>query len=389
MRDIPQRLGSSSALDAAAASLASSLPLVLRQTGTNDYDKALQPVNRATVPMLQEYGRALQSLRTALCDPVAITSPNTLCALYLVVVTQGWLQGDGGHLPSHGEAVAMILRSIKGRQPSWGTFETSIMSTLCFLVIMESFINPRIKLDDDLWQMPEPHGPPSPSDEPVSIESLGNHFLARVVKLLREPDTHQLDLVDAYHRVRIDRTKLANLLASLPVAPTPDGRGVSPVSEALRRIQLRWQTAFATLTLVAMRIGSVLSAAVPGPESMDAFALLDLPGDFHAYNDDIVDVASQALQYYPLGSSFMPLCLMAAYSALSFTGSDMNQHTRILHLFSEYRPGADLDREITDVAKALLPRQTNDQIEAAPPSVGCANEDLGIALTQSDMCTIF
>ncbi|ERS98755.1 hypothetical protein HMPREF1624_05543 [Sporothrix schenckii ATCC 58251] len=339
------RIGSG-ALDAAAASLASTLPLVLRKTGTDDYDKALQPVNRATAPMLQEYGRALHSLRTALCDPVAIKSPNTLCALYLVVVTQGWLQGDGGNLPSHGEAVAMILRSIKRhRQSSWGDFENSVMSTLCFLVVMEGFINPRISLDDNLWEIPEPHGPTTARDEPLNIDSLGNRYLAHVVKLLREPNVYQMELVVAYHRVRLDRTKLSALLATIPATPCPDDQAKFPISDALCRVHLRWQTAFGMLTLIAMRIGSVLSSLVPRPECMDAFAVLDLPGDLHAYRDDIVDVARQALQYYPLGSSFMPLCLLVAYFSLSFTDGDASQ-------------------------------------------LGCANEDLGHSLTASDLCTI-
>ncbi|KIH87972.1 hypothetical protein SPBR_08927 [Sporothrix brasiliensis 5110] len=390
IRDIPQRLGSNPALDAAAASLASTLPLVLRRTGTDDYDKALQPVNRATVPMLQEYGRALHSLRTALCDPVAIKAPNTLCALYLVVVTQGWLQGDGGNLPSHGEAVAMILRSIKRhRQSSWGDFENSVMSTLCFLVVMESFINPRINLDDNLWEMPEPHGPITSKDEPLNIDSLGNRYLAHVVKLLREPNVYQMELVVAYHRVRLDRTKLSALLATIPATPCPDDKAIPPISDALCRVHLRWQTAFGMLTLVAMRIGSVLSTLVPLPECMDAFAVLDLPGDLHAYRDDIVDVAGQALQYYPLGSSFMPLCLLAAYFSLSLTDGDANQRTHILRLFSAYRPGVNLDRELNDIAKALQPgRVVRNAHIASPSTVGCANEDSGYSLTASNLCTI-
>ncbi|CAK7209393.1 hypothetical protein SBRCBS47491_000426 [Sporothrix bragantina] len=387
LKGIPRRLGSSPVLDAAASAMAAALPLVGRQTGVNDYDKALQPVSRATVPMLQHYGRALHALRHALSDPSATKDPNTLCALYLVVITQGWLQHEEGHFTSHGEGVSMILRSIKGQQPSWGAFEQSILSTLCFLVIMEGFINPRIRLDDDLWQTPEPNGPPSAAEEPVTILSLHNHFLARVSKMLWTPDTHVRQLVDAYHLVRADRIKLEGLLQTIPLIPSPDGQCRSPVSETMQFIHLRWLTAYAMLTLVAMRIGAVLTKIDANVDNVEALVTVNLASDFHAYNDDIVSTAEQALQYYPLGSSFMPLCLLAAYSALDFTGSDANQRARILRVFSEYRPGFDMDRKLNDIAKAFKP--SGHSARGAPRvAVGCGSDEMSAALTQSDLCTV-
>ncbi|CAK7221679.1 hypothetical protein SEUCBS140593_004647 [Sporothrix eucalyptigena] len=387
LKDIPQRLGSSPALDAAASAMAASLPLVGKQQGVNDYDKALQPVNRATVPMLQKYGQALHALRNALSDPVAIKDPNTLCALYLVVITQGWLQQEEGHFPSHGEGVSMILRSIKGQYQSWDPFEESILSTLCFLVIMEGFINPRIKIDDNLWQTPEPHGPPSPAEEAITFESLQNHFLARISKMLWAPKTYARQLIEAYHRVRADRQKFADLLKTIPVVSSPDSHPVSPISEAMRFVHLRWQTAFAMLTLVTMRIGAVLTKTEATVDNVEAYMTLDLPNDFHDYNEDIMDTAEQALQYYPLGSSFMPLCLLASYSSLAFTGNNESQRSRILKIFSEYRPGFNVDRKLADIAKAFQP--SGPKGRSAPQAVAaCGNEEMGSALTQSDMCTV-
>ena len=390
LKGIPQRLGSSCVLDAAASAMAVTLPLVSTQTGVNEHNNALSSVSRATVSMLHQYGRALHALRNALSDPVQIKDPNTLCALYLVVITQGWLQHEEGIYTSHGEGVATILRSIKGQHPSWGAFEQNIISTLCFLVIMEGFINPRIRLDDDVWQTAEPHGPSRAADEPFIIDSLHNSFLARVSKMLWVADTHRPQLVDAYHHVRADRIKLAILLETIPVVALPDGRRVSLVPEAMQFIHLRWLTAYAMLTLVAMRIGVVLTKTAANVDDTEALATLDLPNDFYAYNDDIVNTAEQALQYYPLGSSFMPLCLLAAYTSLEFTGRESNQRERILSIFSAYRPGFDVDRKLLDIANAFQPRGSVGRVsrKASQAMAGCGNNESSADLTQSDLCTI-
>lgn len=74
VREIPRRLGSNEALDAAVSTLTTALPLIhTRQQSAEVYRK---------------YVQALQSLRMCLGDPVKAASPDTLCALYLVVICQ-------------------------------------------------------------------------------------------------------------------------------------------------------------------------------------------------------------------------------------------------------------------------------------------------------------
>lgn len=74
VREIPRRLGTNEALDAAVGTLTTALPLVhTRQQSAELYHK---------------YVEALQSLRVCLGDPAKAASPNTLCALYFVIICQ-------------------------------------------------------------------------------------------------------------------------------------------------------------------------------------------------------------------------------------------------------------------------------------------------------------
>ena len=387
LKDIPRRIGSSSVLDAATSALVVTLPLVASWVTARKNDQNLQPTGHATVPMLQQYGRALNALRSALSNPIAAKDPNTLCALYLIVITQGWLQQEAGHFITHGEGVCMILRSIGGNHTAKDAFEKDILSTLYFLVIMEGFINPRIRLDDDLGQTIEIQSPVRATDEPFTIESLRNHFLFRVSKMVWAPDTYVWQLVNAYHRVRSDRLKLVNLLETIPLFVHPNGSCMSLVSEDTKFVHIRWLSAYAMLTLVAMRIGAVLTKMDANLDNVETLVTVDLPSDFQAYNDDIVKVAEQALQYYPLGSSFMPLCLLAAYSSLAFTGSGFSRRAQIVRIFSAYRPGLDLDQKLREIVDTFWHSDCG-RCEVYKSVTRGSIEKPSAAPMQSDLCTI-
>ena len=74
LKYVPQRLGTNQALDAAVQALASaSLCLRTRENSTQ---------------VLVQYGNALKALRVSLSDPLKAESPETLCAIYLVMICQ-------------------------------------------------------------------------------------------------------------------------------------------------------------------------------------------------------------------------------------------------------------------------------------------------------------
>lgn len=74
LKEIPRRLGTNEALDASVCALATAFSSIhSRQQST---------------AMLNGYGKALNSLRVCLNDPAKAQSPDTLCALYLVMICQ-------------------------------------------------------------------------------------------------------------------------------------------------------------------------------------------------------------------------------------------------------------------------------------------------------------
>ena len=80
LKYVPQRLGTNQALDAAVLALANaSSCLRTRENSTQ---------------VLVQYGNALKALRLSLSDPLKAESPETLCAIYLVMICQvspGWI----------------------------------------------------------------------------------------------------------------------------------------------------------------------------------------------------------------------------------------------------------------------------------------------------------
>jgi hypothetical protein len=71
---IPRRLGTNKALDAAAVALTTAMPYIY----THKY----------SVKMYSNFARALKSTRVSLSDPVEAQTPETLCAIYLLMVCQ-------------------------------------------------------------------------------------------------------------------------------------------------------------------------------------------------------------------------------------------------------------------------------------------------------------
>ena len=109
LRDIPQRLGSDPALDAAAGAFAISLPCVLTR--------------RRSPQMLKKYGLALSRLRTSLDDPGRARNASTVCAIYLVWVCQvsisPLLEGHSSVWPNTQQHLVLDRHAWRRRAESW------------------------------------------------------------------------------------------------------------------------------------------------------------------------------------------------------------------------------------------------------------------------------
>ena len=74
LKHVPQRLGTNEALDASVGALVTIASTV--HTGQRSPE------------MFARYGDALKALRTSLSDPLKVQRPETLCAIYLVMLCQ-------------------------------------------------------------------------------------------------------------------------------------------------------------------------------------------------------------------------------------------------------------------------------------------------------------
>jgi hypothetical protein len=76
LRHIPARLGRNEALDASADALATT------------FSTLHMPQGYQTIDALTKYGRAINSLRLCLDNPVKARMPETMCAVYLIMICQ-------------------------------------------------------------------------------------------------------------------------------------------------------------------------------------------------------------------------------------------------------------------------------------------------------------
>ncbi|KAK0642181.1 hypothetical protein B0T16DRAFT_421144 [Cercophora newfieldiana] len=278
--ELPRRLGKNRALDASVRALAASYPWVHTRQYTPDMYKA--------------YGEALACLRVSLGDPATAGSVETMCAVYLIMICQGWIGRGGDFFPNHGEAIAHLLNTAAAARNWQDEFAAEVTNTLLVIVIIESFANHKINLDPSLWA---PSGSPviarpnrPPANHAPGIECLRIPSLAAIADYTRNPQGNLPAIISAHAVLQCD---LANMKALL-----------SEVQDA-RHIHARRQTSYGTLLLLGLMANWALRVfGIGNPHALELEKAMLI--------DEIIDVAQGALQYRPLAASAMPRFIMAA-----------------------------------------------------------------------------
>jgi hypothetical protein len=98
MGDLPQRMGNHRALDAAITAFNSTA--------------SCAPTNQMTIRAQRNYGAALSALRKCLQDPKTAYTPDTLAAIHLIIVCNGWMQQRGDKSPNHGEGILHLMNHL-------------------------------------------------------------------------------------------------------------------------------------------------------------------------------------------------------------------------------------------------------------------------------------
>ncbi|KAF2494366.1 hypothetical protein BU16DRAFT_589174 [Lophium mytilinum] len=276
LKGIPSRLGTNSALDASVKAVTIAHQCI--------------HTRRQSWELYDAYVEALKTLRICLNTHDKSQTPNTLCAIYLIMICQGWIGQRDDQFMGHGEAVTHLLN--EAALEDWhGAFEKEMLLSLCVVLIAESFDNPRIKLETLLWTLTMAYGPPRPN------ENITLYKLARIPTYLRDPLTHFLDMQTLYRDILIDLPKLRAAQSTLTTMPG--------------KHHAQAQALYGTILALTV----ILNAALRAFEPFD----LRLGEDAAMFHVEIVLLAEQANPYRPLAAGYMPLCIVALWAATTDT----------------------------------------------------------------------
>jgi hypothetical protein len=339
LEGIPSRLGRNPALDASVQTL--TVAFSIRLNG---------PSNLTRADVLQSYNETLRCLRGCLNDPVSAHTPETMCAVYLTMVCQGWIGRRGDFLPSHGSAIALLLNAAidSDSLDRTSAFETGMVATLGTIVVctyapasvlpqtmsrslltvlslfllqtLESFVNPKLELDPRVLTFPRPTGPHTTVQDALNIKSLGLGALTTTAQLIKVAYTsgakisneHLSQIRWAYEQTQNDCVTIKAALSQAPwqqpAPPNTDPSTVtppSPPSVSKTRLHVRMQSCYGVLLTLSLMLGSVLQ----GADEQD-----DLVDRANTDVDEVIQLAQEAERYRPLGSSGTPMYLIAAWS---------------------------------------------------------------------------
>ncbi|KAK4208624.1 hypothetical protein QBC37DRAFT_431720 [Rhypophila decipiens] len=309
--ELPRRLGRNSALDASVRALSVSFPAVQTHRYTSDMYKA--------------YGEALGCLRAALGDAATAGSVETLCAVYLIVICQGWIGRGGDFFPSHGEAIAHMLNAAAAaKNTDWrDQFAAEVANTLLVIVLLESFSNHRINLNPILWA-PGSQSIARPSREPYftnsstgtdGVECLRIPVLASISSYVRDVRGNIAGIRSTYYGpLQRDLARMKFLLSD-----------PATCRDTPRHVHARRQTRYGTVLLLGLMANWALSvydrddttnttATTVG--DVDAGGGADLENEANYLVDEVIHLAEEASVYRPLAASAMPAFIMAARTML-------------------------------------------------------------------------
>jgi hypothetical protein len=137
-------------------------------------------------------------------------------------------------------------------------------------------------------------------DKAVFIPSLKLRNLAKLPDFIRHPEAHLEEIKAAYQQNGTDIPKIRQLLSSR-----------SPQADPLGTLHCRYQAVYG----IVLTYSTLLNAIIRCFDADDT----SLVEESATLVQEIIILADDATQYRPLGSSSMPICLMAAWAATNET----------------------------------------------------------------------
>ncbi|KAL4892820.1 hypothetical protein BDV59DRAFT_178687 [Aspergillus ambiguus] len=304
---IPRYIGTSKVLDASINALVSIFPSLY----TEDVSRQA----------LIQYGNALKTLRSTLQDPTESKSVGTMCAIYLIMVCEGWISMPDDPHVSHGEAMMHILNTMV-HQKDMGQFERQLMYTLALPVVIHSAFNPRIRLSPWLEILIDHCPPPNRTitDHGEPFQTMTLQSLSKLPAFVHHPEEHYYEILSTYEKMRIDFVRIEQYLSKIWID------GAAAHNPSVLRTLNRFQAAYCMLLSFAFVLNRVLRAFNPSN-----IALLQQSSVIF---DKVIRTSWQASTYKPVGAGFVPVCLFLLWLCTH----DTSQLGTIEGLLAYYRP---------------------------------------------------
>lgn len=316
---IPERIGVSRALDAAVAALLASHTNLITARGKEVV---------VSIESLTKYSQAVKTLRVTLDDPITACTTETLCAVTLLLICQGFFHTADGHRTSHGEGAAQILKA-RRHIYTQDTFEHELLLMLRGPVLFEALINPKISFTPREWTtlIENPLKDSGAKHDMMTCLTHAPDLIQRGTIALR--DGSNLDGLIAEARSQYQLlTELLNQLHGLYSTvrePPPYQFTVSP---SVTHCQL--QRTYGIVLAVCLYFNCISKALEPDNISLEL--------DSISFCEEVIDLADKAAIYRPLGASYILLCAMAAWCSSSDSATRITLEAILMDYGGDFLP---------------------------------------------------
>ncbi|KAE8352197.1 hypothetical protein BDV28DRAFT_5255 [Aspergillus coremiiformis] len=290
LTDIPARLGTNEALDTATDAVVC-------------MHSDFCATRKMSVQALGKYGRALNTLHSYLDDPVKASSTDTLCAVTLLLLCQGFIPTKGNMTTGHAEGAAQILKARKNFRPR-DDFEAKLLLTLRGPVLFEGLFTDRISLRGEEYEALVESDLDADTPDGQMMRCLARVPRIRERMATTLPGDTEFESLRDEARSLYDTYQgiLTSLQARTTAIETPLATG--PLYRWYTMMYAQAQRMYGLALTVAI-ILNYLARALDPQDTM-------LPVEAAYFAQEILLLSDSQVAFRPLGSYYMLVCLLTA-----------------------------------------------------------------------------
>ncbi|KFZ20753.1 hypothetical protein V502_03004 [Pseudogymnoascus sp. VKM F-4520 (FW-2644)] len=328
LKDIPARLGRNEALDSSVKALTAAHSSYCLQ-------------HRATPDTLVKYSAALRTLRFYLEDPVKTCSSETLCAVMLLLICQGFLGMTDMGWTGHCEGAALILKARRNYDPN-DEFESKIHLSLRAPVIFEGLFNPRIRFTPSEWKtLVDNH-----IDEGTFPGKM-MRYVSQVTAMIRNGNLHKRENIDTKSVDEL-RTNYQALKAGLK-SYADYMESLIPIDKDIKRFAFDAQTYYLVQRFYSfgLTVGIILGCVLSALDTEDT----ELASDLNSFSGWIMAFAEDGKKFKPLGASYMHLCFQAAWIGTTDASVKAEAEKEMIEYVEDFGSGYTKKRLMSDLER--------------------------------------